>query len=221
MRVAIFQMSDSGEPEENIARARGAVAGCDADFFVLPEFFAFPGGDHRKAYTLEEAYALAGEPALRMLIEASAAFPGYLVGGTVLEKGGEGYYNTCFVLRHGEVLAGYRKIHLTAGEVGMGLLPGDGCVTMDTEWGRVGLLICLDICGQARDQLDGTLRRRVPAHRDEHAESPGTGGRSADRRPGAGSRRDRRQGVPGRLRRRAAGDPQLDRHSSRGRVAGL
>jgi predicted amidohydrolase len=153
MRVAIFQMSDSGEPEQNIARAREAIAGCDADFFVLPEFFAFPGGDHRKAYTLEEAYARAGEPALRMLTEASAAFPGYLVGGTVLEKGTEGYHNTCFVLRRGEVLARYRKVNLTQGEIGMGLLPGTEVVTFDSEWGRIGLLICFDVCGPTRDEL--------------------------------------------------------------------
>jgi deaminated glutathione amidase len=153
MSVALFQMADYGEPEKNIARARAAVAGCDADFFVLPEFFAFPGGDNRQAYSLEEAYALAGKPALDMLTEASAGFPGYLVGGTVLEKSSVGYHNTCFVFRHGELVAGYRKVNLTQAEVGMGLLPGTEVVTFDTEWGRVGLLICLDVCGPTRDEL--------------------------------------------------------------------
>jgi predicted amidohydrolase len=153
MSVALFQMTDYGEPEKNIARARDAIAECCADFFVLPEFFAFPGGDHRRAYSLEEAYALVGKPALEMLTEASAGFPGYLVGGTVLEKSSHGYHNTCFVLRRGELIARHHKINLTQGEVSMGLLPGTEAVTFDSEWGRIGLLVCLDVCGPVRDEI--------------------------------------------------------------------
>lgn len=153
MRLAIYQMADYGEPRENLDRAREAIGGCDADFFILPEFFVIPGGDYKKDYTPEQVYRETGKPGFEMLREASSGFPGYLVGGTVIEKAPEGCYNTCYVFRRGDVVAKYRKINLADEEIAMQLLPGSELVTFDTEWGKAGLLVCFDVCKDTRDQV--------------------------------------------------------------------
>lgn len=154
MRVAIYQMEDRGEAGENIEQACRAIKGTAADFFVLPEFFAIPGGDFKKGYTLKECWEETGKPAIEMLKKASLSFPGYIIGGSVLEEGAEGYYNTCFVFKNGQFVVKYRKINITQEERDMGILPGNDIVTFDTKFGRAGLLICADsICEEVRDRV--------------------------------------------------------------------
>ncbi|MBN1628388.1 MAG: carbon-nitrogen hydrolase family protein [Thermoleophilia bacterium] len=152
MRLAIYQMADRGEPCRNLADAYDAIVNTQADCFILPEFFAVPGGDYRRDYTPEEAYEETGRPGEEMLHQASLHFPGYLVGGTLIEKAAEGYYNTCYVLKGGCLITKYRKINLTQEEIDMQLLPGSEVVTFDTEWGRAGLMVCFDlVCHGTRD----------------------------------------------------------------------
>ena len=145
MRVAIYQMEDRGDPHENIKWAYEAVVKADADFFVLPEFFAIPGGDFKKDWSVEDAYREAGKPAIRMLRRASVHFPGYLIGGSVLEKDISHFYNTCFVFRKGQLVAKYRKRHPTPEERALGIKGGDEIVTFNTEFGTAGILICADV----------------------------------------------------------------------------
>lgn len=53
MKLAIYQMADRGTPKENLLTAYEAIASnTEADFFVLPEYFAFPGADYKKHYSL-------------------------------------------------------------------------------------------------------------------------------------------------------------------------
>jgi len=145
MRVAIYQMEDRGDPHENIKWAYEAVVKADADFFVLPEFFAMPGGDFKKDWSVEDAYREAGKPAIRMLRRASVHFPGYLIGGSVIEKDISHFYNTCFVFRKGQLVAKYRKRHPTPEERALGIKGGDEIVTFNTEFGTAGILICADV----------------------------------------------------------------------------
>lgn len=138
-------MEDRGDPHENIKWAYEAVVKADADFFVLPEFFAIPGGDFKKDWSVEDAYREAGKPAIRMLRRASVHFPGYLIGGSVLEKDISHFYNTCFVFRKGQLVAKYRKRHPTPEERALGIKGGDEIVTFNTEFGTAGILICADV----------------------------------------------------------------------------
>lgn len=144
MKVAIYQIADTGDAARNIEKAYRAIVDTEADFFALPEFFSIPGGDYRKPYTLESCYRETGKPAFDMLAEASDRFPGYIVGGSILEDGGDCYYNTCYVWRQGKVVASYRKIKITREEVELQICPGKDTVTFDTPFGRVGLMICAD-----------------------------------------------------------------------------
>ncbi|MDF2957585.1 MAG: Omega-amidase YafV/Nit2 [Candidatus Alkanophagales archaeon MCA70_species_1] len=138
-------MEDRGDPHENIKWAYEAVVKADADFFVLPEFFAMPGGDFKKDWSVEDAYREAGKPAIRMLRRASVHFPGYLIGGSVIEKDISHFYNTCFVFRKGQLVAKYRKRHPTPEERALGIKGGDEIVTFNTEFGTAGILICADV----------------------------------------------------------------------------
>jgi len=138
-------MEDRGDPHENIKWAYEAVVKADADFFVLPEFFAMPGGDFKKDWSVEDAYREAGKPAIRMLRRASVHFPGYLIGGSVIEKDVSHFYNTCFVFRKGQLVAKYRKRHPTPEERALGIKGGDEIVTFNTEFGTAGILICADV----------------------------------------------------------------------------
>ncbi len=154
MKLAIYQMADRGEPQQNLEKAYEAIVGSEADCFILPEYFVLPGGDFRRDYLLAEAYAETGRPGEDMLREASLRFPGYLIGGTLIEETPEGYYNTCYVLRQGTLVAKYRKINITQEEIAMQFLPGSEVVTFDTEWGRAGLLVCLDVvCEETSDRV--------------------------------------------------------------------
>jgi predicted amidohydrolase len=152
MRLAIYQMADRGEARKNLADAYEAIVNTGADCFVLPELFALPGGDYKRDCPPAQAYMETGRPGEEMLREASLRFPGYLIGGTLIEQAPEGYYNTCYVLKQGEPLAKYRKINITQEEIDMGLIPGSDVVTFDTEWGKAGLLVCFDVvCEGTRD----------------------------------------------------------------------
>ncbi|MGC9156371.1 MAG: carbon-nitrogen hydrolase family protein [Ferrimicrobium sp.] len=154
MNVAIYQMADRGDPLENLARAYEAIVSTEADFFILPELFVLPGGDYKKDYSVAEAYRETGKPGEGMLRKASRGFAGYLIGGTLIEETADGYYNTCYVFRQGELVVKYRKINITQEEIDMQLLPGDEIVTFPTEWGQAGLLVCCDICQDTtRDQV--------------------------------------------------------------------
>lgn len=144
MKVAIYQIADTGDAGTNLAKAYDALISSEADFFVLPEFFAIPGGDYRKQYTLESCYLETGLPAYKMLEKASSVFKGYVIGGSILERDGDCYYNTCYVWKNGELVTSYRKVKITREEVELQICPGKDTVTFDTPFGQIGLMICAD-----------------------------------------------------------------------------
>ncbi len=139
MKICLFQMLDRGSVEENVRRACEVIENVKADFICLPEFFAIPGEFFRK-HSAFELYRITSH-VLDELIEASRNFDGYVVAGTVVERG---YYNTCYVLKCGEMVAKYRKINPTEDERKMGIKPGKSITVIETEFGKVGFLICAD-----------------------------------------------------------------------------
>lgn len=55
------------------------------------------------------------------------------------------YYNTSALFgREGEICGKYRKTHLTVTELESGLTPGDAYPVFDTDFGKLGMLICWD-----------------------------------------------------------------------------
>ena len=144
MRIALYQMEDRGSVLENIKAAQKAVLNCRADFICFPEFFTIPADYQERGRGVEDAWKEISLPTLKMLAEASRSFDGYVIGGSVIERGEKGYYNTCFIFRGGRVVAKYRKMSPTHGELEMGIRPGNQVVVLNTEFGRIGVIICAD-----------------------------------------------------------------------------
>jgi predicted amidohydrolase len=65
--------------------------------------------------------------------------------GSFIEKDGKRFHNTAVLISpQGEILARYRKVHLFSAEKEM-FVPGDRPVVVETELGRLGLTICMDL----------------------------------------------------------------------------
>jgi predicted amidohydrolase len=69
----------------------------------------------------------------------------YIVAG-LLEREGEIVYNTSVLIdRQGKLVGKYRKVSLPREEIDGGVTPGDSFPVFDTDFGRVGMMICWDV----------------------------------------------------------------------------
>jgi len=147
MLVSLVHMQISESPEKNLETAGQMLyraADLGSKFICLPEYFAFPTSleDSKHIEKLaDEVY----EPAVQFLKRVSREVDAYIVGGTVFEKFRGKYYNTCLFLRHGKILGKFRKMHLTEWEKNVGLNVGTTFRVFETEFCKVGLLICADV----------------------------------------------------------------------------
>ena len=147
MRVASIQMSVvEGDKERTIAKALACIARAgDADLVILPEiwnvgFMSFdrykPEAEDRKGATLS---------ALRAAAQTHKI---YLHSGSFVEREGQHYYNSSYLIAPtGELLANYRKIHLfghNSRETQI-LTPGKAVVVADTPLGWLGMATCYDL----------------------------------------------------------------------------
>ncbi len=136
-------------------RATKSAAESIAEFAELVEKAA---AEHPDIICLPEGITVVGNP--QSYIEVSEAVPGpttkllgdlarkhrcYIVAG-VYERVGKIVYNTAVLIdREGSLAGTYRKTHLPREEWEAGLTPGDEYPVFDTDFGRVGLMICWDV----------------------------------------------------------------------------
>ena len=117
---------------ENVNRALKLLEGCrgqGADLICFPEYFPFSG---------DEA-----------LGRAARELKAYLVAGLVEESGGRRYNTATLFDRAGKLLGRQRKCTLGNLErKGFGVTPGAGFQVFDTDFGRLGLAVCIDFWGQ-------------------------------------------------------------------------
>jgi predicted amidohydrolase len=92
-----------------------------------------------------EYKATVTEPRMKKAIaEKAKQYNTYAIYDGV-ESDGVNYYNSAFLYdRSGELVGTYRKTHITVGEYERGLTPGNSFPVFDTDFGRVGILICYD-----------------------------------------------------------------------------
>ena len=112
-----------------------------ADIVCLPEGITLVG--------TELNYISASEPipgpSTKFLGELSKKYHLYIVAG-ILEKEGEVVYNTAVLLdRNGNLAGKYRKVSLPREEIDGGVTPGDALPVFDTDFGRIGMMICWDV----------------------------------------------------------------------------
>ena len=85
------------------------------------------------------------EPKMRRALAEKAKKYGTYIIYNGNERDGDNYYNTAFLFdRQGELVGKYRKTHITVGEYERGVTPGTSFPVFDTDFGKVGILICYD-----------------------------------------------------------------------------
>lgn len=135
---------DDGSALANVARFAEVVAAevpADADLIVLPEGVTVVATGLSYA---EAAQTIPG-PITHKLGQIAAAKDAYLVAG-VYERAGPAIYNTSVLLdRKGDLVGKYRKVYLPREEFEGGLTPGSDFPVFDTDFGRLGMMICWDV----------------------------------------------------------------------------
>ena len=153
MKIAIIQMDVSLDKQKNINVMRDFVEKSGekgADIAVLPEMFNCP---YSNAYFLDYAEE-AGGHSYTALSQAASSNNIYVVGGSIPELDKKSIYNTSFVFdRTGAEIARHRKVQLFSIDIPGRLKfsendtfkAGDKITVFETEFGKMGLIICFDI----------------------------------------------------------------------------
>lgn len=112
-----------------------------ADIVCLPEGITLVGTG--KNY-VEVAESIPG-PTTEYLGRIAKEQAMYIVAG-ILERDGEAVYNTAVLIdRKGELSGKYRKVCLPREEIEGGVTPGQQFPVFDTDFGKVGIMICWDV----------------------------------------------------------------------------
>lgn len=150
-KLAIVQMKvDGGDKALNLQRAGERIreaAQQGAQFILLPEAMDLGWTDPS---ALEKAQPVPGGETSRFLSEMARKYKVFLCSG-LTEKEGDQVYNAAVIINpEGEIILKHRKINeLDIGHPYYDL--GDRLNVIDTEYGRLGLIICAD--ATARDHV--------------------------------------------------------------------
>jgi len=134
---------ESSGPAQNLesfARFLRVAGERGADIVCLPEGVTVIGTG--KDY-LEVAEPIPG-PTTRALGELARRYSMYIVAG-LYERRDNTYYNVSVLIDRSGLVAGiYRKVSLPRGEIDAGLTPGSEFPVFETDFGKVGMMICWD-----------------------------------------------------------------------------
>ena len=112
-----------------------------ADIVCLPEGITLVG--NRKTY-VEVSEAIPG-PTTKYLGQLAKEHNMYIIAG-IIERDGPVVYNTSVLInRNGEFQGKYRKAALPREEIDGGITPGDSFPVFDTDFGKIGMMICWDV----------------------------------------------------------------------------
>ena len=175
MKVAAIQMPTVEDKTENIRTAGKYIEKIKTespDFVVLPEMFCCPYQTENFPIYAEKE----GGPSWQAMSDYAGKYHIYLIAGSMPEVDEAGnVYNTSYIFdRDGKQIGKHRKAHLFDINVKNGqyfkesdtLTSGDHATVFDTEFGKMGVMICYDIRFPefARTMvLDGARMIFVPA----------------------------------------------------------
>jgi predicted amidohydrolase len=147
MKVSILHMEIRDTLEDNLAAAKIAVlkaAEQNPALIALPEYFTVPNcmGDFTNAQKISEQTATKTIAFLKEISKTIGDI--YLLGGTVLEEEHYKYYNTSTLWRNGKLFAKYKKISPIKAELDAGVAKGSTPIVIDTELGKLGMIVCAD-----------------------------------------------------------------------------
>jgi predicted amidohydrolase len=135
----------TGSPAESVRRFVEAVDAelrpGDADVILLPEGITLVGTGRSYA---EVAEGVPG-PTTGRLADLARRHRAWVAAG-LYEREGPAIYNTAVLLdRSGRLAGSYRKVYLPREELEGGLTAGREYPVFQTDFGRVGLMICWDV----------------------------------------------------------------------------
>jgi predicted amidohydrolase len=117
------------------------AGGQNADIVCLPEGITIVGT--QKSY-VEVSERIPG-PSTQFLGQLAKKHNMYIVAG-IYEREGPIVYNTSVLIgRDGQLQGKYRKTALPREEISGGITPGESFPVFDTDFGRIGMMICWDV----------------------------------------------------------------------------
>ena len=175
IKIAAIQMSTVADKMENVRTVKAyleKIKDENPDFVILPEMFCCPYQTENFPIYAEKE----GGPVWQQLSGYAKQYGIYLIGGSMPEKDAEGnVYNTSYIFdREGKQIGKHRKAHLFDIDVKGGqtfkesdtLTAGDSDTVFDTEFGKMGVMLCFDIRFPELSRMmvnDGTRIVFVPA----------------------------------------------------------
>jgi len=133
--------------EDNLTAAKTAFLKATEKkpaIIALPEYFTVPNcmADFTDAPKISEETS---SKTLQFLQEISKTIGEiYLLGGTVLQEDNDKYYNTSTLWKNGQLIAKYKKINPIKAEVTAGVAKGTQPLVVETELGKIGMIVCAD-----------------------------------------------------------------------------
>lgn len=154
IKITAIQMSTVADKMENVRTVKAyleKIKDENPDFVILPEMFCCPYQTENFPIYAEKE----GGPVWQQLSGYAKQYGIYLIGGSMPEKDAEGnVYNTSYIFdREGKQIGKHRKVHLFDIDVKGGqtfkesdtLTAGDSDTVFDTEFGKIGVMLCFDI----------------------------------------------------------------------------
>ncbi|XP_064395028.1 omega-amidase NIT2-like [Halichondria panicea] len=153
-KIALIQLTVGKDKNANLHKAESLIreaAENNARVISLPECFNSP---YDTGCFPDYAETIPGGITSDCLSKLARECRIYLIGGSIPEKDGDNFYNTCAVFGpQGDFLGKYRKMHLfdidIPGKIkfkeSVTLTGGSELFTFDTEWCKIGIGICRDI----------------------------------------------------------------------------
>jgi predicted amidohydrolase len=148
MQLGLIQLEAELNTDANVDRAEGYIRDAvsrGADLVLLPEIW-------NVGYFAFDKYATGAEsiegPTPTRMADLADELDVYLHAGSIVEESEEHLYNTSLLFGpNGERLGVYRKMHLFGyeSEESKLLTPGERIVTIDTDFGTVGMTTCYDL----------------------------------------------------------------------------
>ena len=92
-----------------------------------------------------KAESLPDGPTFRLLSRYARQYHVWMAGNIHEVTPEKVYHNTAFLVdRNGQLAGRYRKVHLTSSEFQKGVIPGEDLPVFQTDFGKVGFVICWD-----------------------------------------------------------------------------
>jgi predicted amidohydrolase len=126
---------------EQFAKLIDEAGAQKVDIICLPEGITVCG----TRFTYADVAEPIPGPATQFLGQCAARNKAWIVAG-LYEREGKSIYNTSVLLsRDGKLAGKYRKVCLPREEIDAGITPGHEYPVFDTDFGRIGMMICWDI----------------------------------------------------------------------------